>query len=150
MNIFPSCKSLNALTLTLCVSLFSLSHTSHAKKDVSPLTIKGTTKINAEELIQHVEQTPDLLIIDSRLTSDRTHGYIEDSISLPDENTRCSTLAKIIKRKNSPVIFYCNGPKCGRSATATKIAIRCGYSKTYWFRGGIEEWKNKSYPLITD
>ena len=151
MNIiFSHKKYLKSLILILCISFLSLSEISFAQKRVSPANIKGTTKITAEELVQHVEQTHGIIIIDSRISTDRTHGYIEGSLSLPDDNTRCSTLSKIISKKNSPVIFYCNGPKCGRSAVAVKIAIQCGYTNTFWFRGGIEEWKKNNYPLITD
>ncbi|MBL4868208.1 MAG: rhodanese-like domain-containing protein [Pseudomonadales bacterium] len=48
------------------------------------------------------------------------------------------------------MVYYCNGPKCGRSATAVKIALKCGYEKIFWFRGGFEEWKIKRFPIIND
>lgn len=150
MKIFLTKNTIKAFTLFLYVILFAISTSSYAKKVVSPPEIEGTEKITAETLISHVENMPGMIIIDSRIKSDREHGYIEDSVSLPDEETSCTTLSKILKDKKTPVIFYCNGPKCGRSAVAIKIAIDCGYTNTYWFRGGFEEWKQKKYPYITD
>ena len=48
----------------------------------------------------------------------------------------------------TPVTFYCNGMNCDRSDKAAVIAIDCGYSEVYWFRGGIEELRARKYPLI--
>jgi rhodanese-related sulfurtransferase len=112
---------------------------------LSPDTINGTTKIDAETLIQLARDHDDLIIIDSRIRSDRRQGFITGSLSLPDTETNCATLIPIIHRKDDAVVFYCNGPKCRRSDRAVAIARDCGYTNIYWFRGGLEEWKNKHY-----
>ncbi len=114
----------------------------------SPENIPGTTKINAEELIELMWTAPQLTLIDSRITSDRNEGFIEGSISLPNTETSCGALEVVLSDKSTPALFYCNGVKCGRSAKAAQIAIDCGYNQIYWFRGGIEEWKQKQLPLL--
>ena len=116
----------------------------------SPENIEGTIKVTAEEFIELVNDIPDLTIVDSRIPGDRKQGYIEGSVSLPDINTTCDSLAKVIPAKNSKTLFYCNGVKCGRSAKAIVIALGCGYNKIYWFRGGFEEWLAKGYPYLQD
>jgi rhodanese-related sulfurtransferase len=113
----------------------------------SPEDVPGTTKINAEELIELMWAAPQMTLIDSRITSDRSKGFIEGSISLPNTETSCKTLEGVIADKSTPALFYCNGIKCGRSAKAAQIAMDCGYNQIYWFRGGIEEWKQKNLPL---
>jgi len=114
----------------------------------APLLIPGTIKVSAEDVLDIAEKIPNLLIIDARIHSDRNHGYIEGSISLPDINTTCTSLAKIIPKKESPVLFYCNGVKCGRSVISSKIALKCGYNNIYWFRGGYEEWQANHLPFV--
>jgi len=114
----------------------------------SPEDVPGTTKINAEDLIELMWASPQLTLIDSRITSDRSKGFIEGSISLPNTETSCESLEVVLSDKLTPVLFYCNGIKCGRSAKAAQIAIDCGYNQIYWFRGGIEEWKQKQLPLL--
>jgi len=111
----------------------------------SPQEIQGSTKINAESLILLARDHEDLVIIDSRISSDRTQGYIDGSTSLPDTETNCVSLLQIIDKKDTATVFYCNGPKCRRSDRAVEIAIECNYSNIYWFRGGLEEWKKKNY-----
>jgi len=133
--------------LILIVISSSLSVSAHEKKD-APESIQGTTKIFAEGVFDLAKKIPDLIIIDARIASDRKQGYIEGSISLPDNDTNCNTLAQIIPKKDSPVLFYCNGVKCGRSVISSRIAVGCGYKNIYWFRGGIEEWKKKRFPSL--
>ena len=117
---------------------------------VSPETIPGITRLDAEGVIDIVEKISDLVIIDARISNDRKQGYIEGSRSLPDIDTTCNTLEKVVPGKARPVLFYCNGVKCGRSVKSINIAQGCGYEKIYWFRGGFEEWKAKGYPFVTE
>jgi rhodanese-related sulfurtransferase len=110
-----------------------------------PANIPGATTVSAEQLIDLAGRLPDLVIIDSRIREDRREGYIENSISLPDEETNCTTLSRIVPQKTTPTLFYCNGVKCGRSVRSVHIALKCGYTDVYWFRGGFEEWKDKQF-----
>ena len=121
-----------------------------AAEVVSPETIPGTTRVDAEGVISIVEKVSDLVIIDARITVDRKQGFIEGSRSLPDIDTSCNSLERVIPGKARPVLFYCNGVKCGRSVKSINIAQGCGYQKIYWFRGGFEEWKAKGYPFVTE
>ena len=138
-------KTLLASVATIVISLFSMQAV--AEKKLQPETLEGTTRISAEQVFELVEEHDDLVIIDSRKTSDRQEGYIETSIGLQDTDTTAESLAKHLASKTTPVIFYCNGPKCGRSANASRVAIADGYSKIYWFRGGWEEWVAKGLPV---
>jgi len=135
------------IVTSLLISININTASAEEKKD-APLLIPGTTKVLAEEVLDLAEKTLDLIVIDARIISDRRHGYIQDSISLPDIETDCESLAKIIPKKTSAVLFYCNGIKCGRSVKSSNIAIKCGYENIYWFRGGFEEWKTKNFPFI--
>ena len=141
----PQIKQLFANGL---LALFCLAGTpANSESYTSPETIGGTHKIEAEGLIQLVNQNENQIIIDSRISSDRKLGYIAGSISLQDTDTNCESLAQIIPEKSDPVIFYCNGPSCRRSDNAVVIAVDCGYTEVYWFRGGIEAWKAGNYPI---
>lgn len=115
---------------------------------VTPAHIEGVTNVDAEGLIEKVMNTPELVLFDSRITADRKEGYIEGSISLPDIDTSCDSLEIMTPDRDTPVMFYCNGIKCGRSAKAAQIAIDCGYAEVYLFRKGMEEWQDKQYPLV--
>lgn len=131
--------------ILLIISLSAFVATAYAK---TPAKIKGTTRITAEGVINLVEKYDNLVIIDSRAAKDRmATGHIEGSVGLPDTKTNRKVLGKHLASKSTPVIFYCNGVKCGRSVKAAKIAVKSGYKKVYWFRGGWEEWANKGMPV---
>jgi len=54
-----------------------------------------------------------------------------------------AVLARIVKSKNEPVLFYCNGVKCGRAANATAKAVSWGYTKVYYYALGMAQWKER-------
>lgn len=118
-----------------------------AEKMATPESINGTTRISAEQLIDLVDEFDNLVIIDSRIDKDRAAGHIEGSFSLPDIKTTPESLSTAIPSKETPVAFYCNGVKCGRSVKASTMAVNEGYKNVYWFRGGWEEWIQKGLPI---
>ncbi len=136
--------------LMLVIALLFAPLWAQADRTLAPENIEGSRKVTAEDIFALVEKIPDLLIIDARIRADRKQGYLESSVSLPDIKTNCTSLKKTIKKKSSPVLFYCNGPKCGRSAKSVEKALKCGYNKVYWFRGGFEEWVAKGFPLLKE
>jgi rhodanese-related sulfurtransferase len=135
-------KTLCAIVLVLLSPLLNA--------DSQDKEIEGVQVLDAESLIELAHASSELIVIDSRISSDRKLGYIEDSISLPDEQTSCNTLNKITSDKTQLLAFYCNGIKCERSMRAIKIAKECQYQNLYWFRGGFQEWRLKDYPYLMD
>lgn len=122
---------------------------SYADKIVVPDAIEGVTTIGAEELIELIEEYPELVVIDARM-GDRQMGYLEGSISLPDVDTDCDSLGEAIPDKTTATAFYCNGIRCGRSVKSIRIAQQCGYQQLYWYRGGFEDWMSKNYPYVVN
>lgn len=140
---------MNAVWKWLCagLALCFAAGAAVAKEDVPP-SIDGTTRVSAEDVIGLVGEMPDLIIIDARKSSDYQKGHIEGAVSLPNTETDADSLAKVIPAKDHPVLFYCNGVKCGRSVESARAAVSAGYSNIYWFRGGMEEWQAKAMPVV--
>lgn len=115
-----------------------------------PDQITGVKTLFADDVIMLAMEKPGLIIVDARIADDRRHGYLENSLSLPDIETNCDSLEQLIPSKSSPVMFYCNGVRCGRSVVSIKIARSCGYENLYWFKGGFEEWRMKGYQFSKD
>lgn len=132
----------------LFITLLTPVIVAHAQEQLAPESIRGVTRVEAEGVLALVAEKPLLVVVDSRIAMDRKQGYLEGSISLPDTETNCASLARIIPEHHRPVLFYCNGVNCGRSVVAVKIARQCGYTRLYWYRGGFEDWKQKNYPYL--
>ena len=90
----------------------------------APMQISGANTVNAKQIFDLVGSKPNLVILDNRKEEDYAAGHIEGAIRLIDTDVSPETLAKHIATKATPVLFYCNGVKCGRAAKATEKAVR--------------------------
>lgn len=117
--------------------------------DGAPVEIKGATTVNADGVIALVQKHDNLVILDNRSVADYDAGHIEGAVRLIDTDiTSEAVLAERVKSKDTPVLFYCNGLKCGRAAKATMKAVEWGYGKVHYYALGLEEWKQRGLPLV--
>ena len=130
------------------LAAIALSNTAIAGKKEVPKALEGTKIVTAEQVVDLIGDVDALVVVDARKVSDHQKGWIEGSHSLPNTDTTAETLAKLAPSKAGPVLFYCNGIKCGRSYKSAKKAIEYGYTNIYWFRGGMEEWEAKGLPMV--
>jgi rhodanese-related sulfurtransferase len=115
----------------------------------APLSIRGATTVTADDLIALVQTSSDLIIVDNRTVADYESGHIEGALHLIDtEITDEAALSRLVKAKDAPILFYCNGVKCGRAANATAKAVAWGYSRVYYYALGMAEWKKRGLPLV--
>lgn len=127
--------------------LLLFSCTALAEKPVAPEKIDRATNLTAEQVVELIIATPELVIIDSRKDKEFAKGHIEGAVSLLNTTMTKETLAFHVDSKEQPVLFYCNGERCKRSSDAATRAINWGYTNVYWFRGGWVEWMQKKLPV---
>jgi rhodanese-related sulfurtransferase len=133
--------------LILLLTLLLTATSALADKPVAPETIPGTQLITAEQLVELIDSTPGLVIIDARRHEEYARGHIEGAIFMLDTDMTPEKLSSKVRSKNNPVVFYCNGERCVRSTNASKKAVSWGYKRIYWFRGGWQEWHSKGLPV---
>jgi rhodanese-related sulfurtransferase len=121
----------------------------------TPDSINGVTRVSAEQVAELAKQG--VMIVDTRTQkeydSEHVHGallapYVEKSLKETDFDGKkddFSALKTIPKDK--PAVFMCNGPECWKSYKASRTALAEGYTKIYWFRGGMPEWREKHLPV---
>lgn len=114
----------------------------------APMEIAGAKTVGAKQIFELVAKTPNMVILDNRKPEDYAAGHIEGAIRLIDTDVSAETLAKHIAAKDTPVLFYCNGVKCGRAAKAAEKAIQLGYTKIYYYALGMDEWNAERLPLV--
>lgn len=96
-------------------------------------------------------------MIDARVANEYAEGHIKGAVSIPykeksakaadfDASQDHFDLGKLPGDKNAALIFQCNGAECWKSYKAASAALKGGYKKVYWFRGGFPEWKAKGLP----
>jgi PQQ-dependent catabolism-associated CXXCW motif protein len=50
--------------------------------------------------------------------------------------------------KARPVVFFCANSECWLSYNAALRATVAGYSKIYWYRGGVDAWVEAGFPTM--
>lgn len=113
----------------------------------APAVIEGVKNLTAEEVVEQILREPSLVIIDARKSELYARGHIQNAINLLDTRITPALLTHYAASKETPLLFYCNGPACMRSSNALMKAQEWGYHRLYWFRGGWVEWTKKKLPI---
>ena len=138
---------INNPSIAVFLSFLLVNSLAWAEKPLAPEKIPGTILVGAEETVELIVNTPNLLIIDSRKEVEHLKGHVQGSISLLDTEMTLEQLSKFAPDKSTPLLFYCNGERCLRSSRAAIKAQDWGYKLIYWFRGGWNEWLEKGMPF---
>ncbi len=121
----------------------------------TPASLAGATVVTADQVKDL--QAKGAVVIDTRVAAEYAEAHIKGAISVPykeksakdvsfDASQDSFDLAKLPQDKNAPVVMYCNAGECWKSYKGSVAAIKGGYKKVNWFRGGIPEWKAKGLP----
>lgn len=140
------------IALGTAATLFSVA----AAATDTPTSLNGTTVVDAAKAKSLMESGS--AMIDTRVANEYAEAHIKGAKNVPykeksakaadfDASLDSFDLAKLPADKNAGVIFQCNGPECWKSYKSSVLAIKAGYKKVYWFRGGFPEWKAKAYPV---
>ena len=137
---------------TLITGVFLLFSTTvlAEEKPYAPESIQDVVIVSAEQAIEMILSTPELLVIDSRKKTEYLKGHIEGSINILNTQLEREDLERIAPDKTKAILFYCNGVRCLRSTDSINKARSWGYSNLIWFRGGWKEWTDKRLPVVVD
>ncbi|MCG8428964.1 MAG: rhodanese-like domain-containing protein [Chromatiales bacterium] len=111
----------------------------------APMSVDGTTYVDAAQAKALFDQGA--AFVDPRRNSEFEAGRIPDAIHLELKSAFNEAALADNVQKDEPVVFYCNGAKCPRSAKCSEMALNWGYSKVYYFRDGFPAWKAAGYPV---
>ncbi|MDA8231544.1 MAG: rhodanese-like domain-containing protein [Magnetospirillum sp.] len=122
----------------------------------TPPTLEGVPVVTAEQ-VQKM-QSAGAAIIDARVALEYAESHIKGAISVPyhEQSAKSANFNAAedmfnVKRlpadKATPMVMYCNGPTCWKSYKAAVVAVKAGYTKVYWFRGGVPDWEAAKLPM---
>jgi rhodanese-related sulfurtransferase len=120
-----------------------------------PSTLNGVKVVSAEETKKMLDSG--VPVIDTRVAAEYAEKTIKGAISVPyreksakdpgfDASQDQFDLSKLPADKNAPVVLFCNSGECWKSYKACVAALKAGYKKIYWLRGGFPEWSSKGLP----
>lgn len=86
-----------------------------------------------------------------RVPGARLVPYVEKSPKDADFDSALDQfdLSKLPQERDAALIFACNGAECWKSFKASHVALKAGYKRVYWFRGGFPAWRAASLKFDT-
>jgi len=131
--------SYKTLFAGLMVSGF-MAFSSAASAATSPETVAGATTVDTEQAKALWQDGAAML--DTRKDSDWDAAHIPEAIHLDRKNPAKYNEAAVAAEiaKDEPVISYCNGHSCLRSAKTAADLVKWGYTKVYYYRDGLPAW----------
>jgi rhodanese-related sulfurtransferase len=116
----------------------------------TPRSLPGATVVDAPKVAQLLQAGA--VYVDTRTEVEFKAGQVPGAILVPyheksakdadfDASHDQFDVAKLGANRNAELVFACNGPECWKSFKATQAALKAGYRKVYWFRGGFPEWR---------
>jgi len=122
----------------------------------TPSSLKGAEIVDAAKAKSLMDGGAKL--IDTRVANEYAEAHIKGATNVPykeksakaadfDASLDSFDVTKLPADKNAAIITQCNGAECWKSYKGAAAAIKAGYKKVYWFRGGLPEWKAKGLPV---
>ena len=111
----------------------------------SPEHAEGATTINVDEAKWMFDEGVTFIDVRNPRFFARRHVPGAHHLDMKGGFTR-ETLADVAE-KDQPIVIYSSGIKCGRAYRAAVQAVSWGYTRVYYFRGGIVDWKDVHYPI---
>ena len=90
-----------------------------------------------------IQSSSNLLVVDVRTPEEYTQGHLKGAINIPlsDLQLRIGGL-----EQNRPMLVYCQTGS--RSAQASSILVKAGFTQVYNLDGGMTAWINSGYPTV--
>lgn len=64
-------------------------------------------------------------------------------------DTLTGELAGTLAKKDDVIVTYCGGVQCPSSKQAAEKLVSLGYTNVQAFEGGIQEWAEAGFPLVS-
>ena len=122
----------------------------------TPLQIPGAQVVQTRQLQAMLAGPGSPILID--VLSDEGHVTLAGAVWLsgagrganfldPVQSLLTQLLAQLAGGdKARAIVFFCANSQCWLSYNAALRAVAAGYSKVYWYRGGIEAWTSAGLP----
>jgi rhodanese-related sulfurtransferase len=108
-----------------------------------PLIKESKAGLTAALAVQLINRERGVLIDVSNL-DEFTAAHAKGAKNIPLSELEAK-LSSTVKKKETPIIFIC--PMGKRSATATEIAKKMGYTAAQNLTGGLKAWRDANMPI---
>lgn len=123
----------------------------------TPLSAPGAQRITTDEVRSLVAADRNVLLVD--VLADAHQATIQGAHYIPaagmpgsfNDNAQQQTVRALQTltqgRTDRPLVFFCAGSSCWESYNAVLRARAAGYTRLYWYRGGLASWHAAGLPF---
>lgn len=126
-------------------------------KPETPKALDGVKVVSVED-VKALIAGNEAKFYDFRSAINFGKGHLPGAVALPykensefkadfDASKDVFDMSKLPSDKNTPVVFYSDGPTGWKSYKAAFLARKAGYKRVMWFREGTKAWKAKGNKL---
>lgn len=120
----------------------------------------GSKTIATDALVKLYKTQPNLVVLDVlhskaliRQTLPKTAwlygaGWEGADINKDIAANFTTAMRTLAPRKDTPIVTYCSNRECWLSWNAALRLVKAGYTRVYWYRGGIEAWRQAELPTV--
>jgi PQQ-dependent catabolism-associated CXXCW motif protein len=126
----------------------------------TPTTIPGGRVVSTQQLAQWLQasegQQGRVLLLHAILSREHLPNALPAAPALQggsfDDQVQ-QALGDYLKKvtggdRSRTLVTYCQGVQCWGSYNAALRAMRLGYTNVYWYRGGLDAWKQAGLPVM--
>lgn len=117
----------------------------------TPRSLSGAQVVDAAAVAQMLQRGA--RYIDTRTDAEFKAGHVPGARLVPygeksakdadyDASLDQFDAASLGTDRSVELIFACNGAECWKSYKASQAALKAGFTKVHWFRGGFPEWRD--------
>jgi rhodanese-related sulfurtransferase len=116
----------------------------------TPRALPGVTLVDAAQAADllrrgavYVDTRTDAEFKAGHVPGSRLVPYVEKSAKDADYDAALDQfdVSRLPADKQTPLVIGCNGAECWKSFKASHAALKAGYRRVHWFRGGVPEWR---------
>ncbi|MGE0178936.1 MAG: rhodanese-like domain-containing protein [Sphingomonas sp.] len=124
----------------------------------TPMTISAGERVTTVELQRMIADNPQLLLVDVLaqahpqtvqgavwLPSGGSGGTFQDSYQ---GDFAAGLNQATAGERSRPLVFFCASANCWESHNATLRANAAGYTRLFWYRGGLASWAEAQLPMM--
>jgi PQQ-dependent catabolism-associated CXXCW motif protein len=107
----------------------------HGSLDGSPFVAADTLDSQHEKTIRGAKRIP------------QKNGYAGSLDDDTQQSLRAQLNSLTKNHPSMPIVFFCEGVGCWESYNAALRAEKMGFTRVYWYRGGLDAWKEAGLPM---
>ena len=111
----------------------------------APMKVDGTVTVDVYEANDLFHGGA--IFVDVRNPRLFARQHVPGAHHLDLKNSYSEKALNAIAGLDEPVVIYSSSEHCSRTYRAAEMAVKWGYTKVYYFRGGIVDWRDAGFKM---